>query len=81
MTFYNFVAMAAGALIVPYASYLNSLPIFVIGFILLFVFSGIGNGSTYKMIPRSSMPRLSSRSAPVRTSSRPMSEPFGDPVR
>ena len=51
VTFYNFVAMAAGALIVLYASYLNSLPIFVFGFILLFVFSGIGNGSTYKMIP------------------------------
>ena len=30
---------------------LNSLPIFVIGFVMLFVFSGIGNGSTYKMIP------------------------------
>ena len=51
VTFYNFVAMAVGALIVLYASDLNSLPIFVIGFILLFVFSGIGNGSTYKMIP------------------------------
>src|SRR4051794_41494339 len=24
---------------------------FVVGFVLLFVFSGIGNGSTYKMIP------------------------------
>jgi NNP family nitrate/nitrite transporter-like MFS transporter len=25
--------------------------LFLVGFILLFVFSGIGNGSTYKMIP------------------------------
>jgi NNP family nitrate/nitrite transporter-like MFS transporter len=33
------------------ASELNSFPIFVVGFIVLFVFSGIGNGSTYKMIP------------------------------
>jgi NNP family nitrate/nitrite transporter-like MFS transporter len=29
----------------------ESLPLFVVGFVLLFVFSGIGNGSTYKMIP------------------------------
>ena len=33
------------------ASRMNSLPVFVLGFVLLFVFSGIGNGSTYKMIP------------------------------
>ena len=51
VTFFNFIAMALGALIVLAASQLNSLPIFVIGFIVLFVFSGIGNGSTYKMIP------------------------------
>ena len=29
----------------------KSLPLFLIGFIALFVFSGIGNGSAYKMIP------------------------------
>jgi NNP family nitrate/nitrite transporter-like MFS transporter len=29
----------------------ESLPLFVVGFVLLFVFSGIGNGTTYKMIP------------------------------
>src|SRR5205807_5392780 len=28
-----------------------SLPAYVLGFVLLFVFSGIGNGSVYKMIP------------------------------
>jgi len=33
------------------ASRLESLPLFVVGFVLLFVLSGIGNGSTYKMIP------------------------------
>ena len=33
------------------ASQLESLPLFVVGFVLLFVLSGIGNGSTYKMIP------------------------------
>ena len=51
VTFYNFVAMAVGAVIVLVASQLNSLPVFIAGFVLLFVFSGVGNGSTYKMIP------------------------------
>jgi MFS transporter, NNP family, nitrate/nitrite transporter len=43
--------MAIGAAVVFTASQLESLPLFVVGFVLLFVFSGIGNGSTYKMIP------------------------------
>ena len=30
---------------------MHSLPLFISGFTLLFVFAGIGNGSTYKMIP------------------------------
>jgi NNP family nitrate/nitrite transporter-like MFS transporter len=51
VTFWNFVAMAVGASIVLVASMQRSLPVYLIGFVLLFVFSGIGNGSTYKMIP------------------------------
>ncbi|MGC5287887.1 nitrate/nitrite transporter [Micromonospora sp. DT231] len=51
VTFVNFVAMAAGASIVLLASQHRSLPLYLVGFIALFVFSGIGNGSTYKMIP------------------------------
>ncbi|MEU5785183.1 nitrate/nitrite transporter [Micromonospora lupini] len=51
VTFVNFVAMAAGASIVLLASQQRSLPLYLVGFIALFVFSGIGNGSTYKMIP------------------------------
>jgi len=51
VTFWNFVAMALGACVVLAASLAGSLPMFLVGFILLFVFSGIGNGSTYKMIP------------------------------
>ena len=43
--------MAIGATVVWTASQLESLPLFVVGFVLLFVLSGIGNGSTYKMIP------------------------------
>jgi NNP family nitrate/nitrite transporter-like MFS transporter len=51
VTFWNFVAMAVGAGIVLYASGERSLPLYLVGFIALFVFSGLGNGSTYKMIP------------------------------
>jgi MFS transporter, NNP family, nitrate/nitrite transporter len=51
VTFWNFVAMAAAAGTVLTASTQKSLPLFLVGFIALFVFSGVGNGSTYKMIP------------------------------
>src|SRR6266545_1619775 len=51
VTFWNFVAMAAAAGTVLVASRERSLPLFLVGFIALFVFSGVGNGSTYKMIP------------------------------
>src|SRR3954462_11918224 len=51
ITCWNFVAMAVGAAIVLTASRVESLPLFLLGFVLLFVLSGIGNGSTYKMIP------------------------------
>jgi MFS transporter, NNP family, nitrate/nitrite transporter len=51
ITCWNFVAMAAGAAVVFTASQVESLPLFVVGFVALFVLSGIGNGSTYKMIP------------------------------
>jgi NNP family nitrate/nitrite transporter-like MFS transporter len=51
VTFWNFVAMAAGAAVVLLASRQHSLPLYLVGFVALFVFSGVGNGSTYKMIP------------------------------
>jgi NNP family nitrate/nitrite transporter-like MFS transporter len=51
VTFWNFVAMAASAALVLIASADKSLGLFVTGFILLFVCSGLGNGSAYKMIP------------------------------
>jgi MFS transporter, NNP family, nitrate/nitrite transporter len=51
VTFWNFVLMAASAGAVLVASRQHSLPLFLVGFIALFVFSGVGNGSTYKMIP------------------------------
>ncbi|WKX70635.1 NarK/NasA family nitrate transporter [Streptomyces sp. XD-27] len=51
ITLGNFAAMAAATLVVVYASAERSLPVFLVGFIALFVLSGLGNGSTYKMIP------------------------------
>jgi len=61
VTLYVFVAMifAAGILVgagmlddaAPGAPTGGQLAAYVIGFILLFILSGIGNGSTYKMIP------------------------------
>ena len=51
VSFVNFVAMALGASVVLAASLMHSLPLYLVGFVLLFAFSGIGNGSVYKMIP------------------------------
>jgi NNP family nitrate/nitrite transporter-like MFS transporter len=51
VTFVNFIAMAAAAGVVLLASREHSLALFLTGFVALFVLSGIGNGSTYKMIP------------------------------
>jgi MFS transporter, NNP family, nitrate/nitrite transporter len=51
VTFVNFILMAVGAGTVLVAAQRLSLPLYIVGFIALFVFSGIGNGSTYKMIP------------------------------
>jgi MFS transporter, NNP family, nitrate/nitrite transporter len=51
VTSITFVAMAFGASVVLAAARLGSLPLYLVGFVALFVLSGIGNGSTYKMIP------------------------------
>ena len=50
-TLVNFALMAGASILVLEASTKHSLPMFMVGFMLLFVLSGIGNGSTYKMIP------------------------------
>jgi NNP family nitrate/nitrite transporter-like MFS transporter len=63
ITFATFVAMAAGASVVLAASQARSLPLYLIGFIALFVVSGVGNGSTYKMIP--AIFRARARAAPA----------------
>lgn len=51
ITLGTFVAMAAATGVVILASIRESLPVFLVGFVALFVLSGLGNGSTYKMIP------------------------------
>ncbi|MBD0743045.1 NarK/NasA family nitrate transporter [Streptomyces sp. CBMA152] len=51
ITLWNFAAMAVATGVVIYASVEKSLGVFLVGFISLFVLSGLGNGSTYKMIP------------------------------
>jgi NNP family nitrate/nitrite transporter-like MFS transporter len=51
VSLWNYLAMAAGASVILVASRLGSLPLFVFGFLALFTFTGVGNGSVYKMIP------------------------------
>ncbi|MFC9581911.1 MFS transporter [Streptomyces yangpuensis] len=51
ITLGTFLAMAAATGVVVLASQRSSLPVFLVGFVALFVLSGLGNGSTYKMIP------------------------------
>jgi MFS transporter, NNP family, nitrate/nitrite transporter len=50
-TFGNFALMALAGALVLAASVQQSLPLFCAGFVALFALSGLGNGSTYKMIP------------------------------
>ncbi|UED86052.1 nitrate/nitrite transporter [Streptomyces profundus] len=51
ITLATFVGMAVATGVVIAASRAESLPVFLVGFTALFVLSGVGNGSTYKMIP------------------------------
>lgn len=51
ITFGNFAAMAAATVVVVIASAQKSLALFLVGFIALFVLTGLGNGSAFKMIP------------------------------
>ncbi|MFF5535586.1 nitrate/nitrite transporter [Streptomyces cinerochromogenes] len=51
ITLWNYVGMAAATSVLIVASMQKSLPLFVSVFVVLFVLSGLGNGSTFKMIP------------------------------
>lgn len=51
VTLWNFAGMAVATVVVIAASGAHSLAAFTLGFIALFTLSGLGNGSTYTMIP------------------------------
>ncbi|MFF2556280.1 MFS transporter [Nocardia sp. NPDC058058] len=51
MTLYVFGGMAASTLLIMASLSAKNFPLYLFSFLLLFVFSGIGNGSTYRMIP------------------------------
>ncbi|GGW20333.1 MFS transporter [Streptomyces capoamus] len=51
ITLWNYVGMAAATAVLVVAGMRKSLPLFVCVFVVLFMLSGLGNGSTFKMIP------------------------------
>ncbi|MGW6294607.1 nitrate/nitrite transporter [Streptomyces sp. NPDC055058] len=51
ITLLNFAAMGAATAVLVVASVQRSLTLFTVAFVVLFVLTGLGNGSTYKMIP------------------------------
>ncbi|MFI2374048.1 nitrate/nitrite transporter [Streptomyces sp. NPDC018964] len=51
ITLWNFVAMGTATVVLIVASMRESLALFTVAFVVLFVLTGLGNGSTYKMIP------------------------------
>ena len=51
MTFWNFIAMGAATIGVMYFVEIKDFAGFLAMFLILFVTTGIGNGSTYRMIP------------------------------
>ncbi|MFJ9105113.1 nitrate/nitrite transporter [Streptomyces sp. NPDC102405] len=51
ITLWNYVGMGAATAVLIAASMAKSLGLFTVAFVVLFVLSGLGNGSTFKMIP------------------------------
>ncbi|MGC0340339.1 nitrate/nitrite transporter [Streptomyces sp. SLBN-8D4] len=51
ITLWNYVGMGAATAVLIAASMEKSLALFTVAFVVLFVLTGIGNGSTFKMIP------------------------------
>ncbi|MEW2119782.1 nitrate/nitrite transporter [Streptomyces sp. NPDC005474] len=51
ITLYNYVGMGAATAVLIAASMAKSLVLFTVAFVVLFVLTGLGNGSTFKMIP------------------------------
>jgi NNP family nitrate/nitrite transporter-like MFS transporter len=51
ISLWNYVGMGAATAVLIGASMEKSLALFTVAFVVLFVLSGLGNGSTFKMIP------------------------------
>lgn len=51
VTYWNFIAMGAATIGVMHYVDVKSFPGFLVSFLVLFVTTGIGNGSTFRMIP------------------------------
>ncbi|ANS65588.1 nitrate extrusion protein [Streptomyces lincolnensis] len=51
ITLYNYVGMGVATSVLIAASMEKSLALFTVAFVVLFVLTGLGNGSTFKMIP------------------------------
>jgi NNP family nitrate/nitrite transporter-like MFS transporter len=51
ITVASFSGLAAATAVTVAASALRSLPLFIVAFVVIFALSGLGNGSTYAMIP------------------------------
>src|SRR5258708_10350633 len=61
VTFWNFIAMGAATIGVMYFVDIKDFAGFLTTFLILFVTTGIGNGSTYRMIPAIFRDRKSTR--------------------
>jgi len=51
VTFWNFVAMTCGSAVLLYSLEVKAFGLFLFSFLALFITTGIGNGSTFRMIP------------------------------
>ncbi len=51
ISLWNYVAMGVATSVLIFASVQKSLALFTTAFVILFVLTGLGNGSTFKMIP------------------------------
>jgi NNP family nitrate/nitrite transporter-like MFS transporter len=51
VTFWNFVAMTLASLVLVYALGQKDFSLFLVAFLGLFITTGVGNGSTFRMIP------------------------------
>jgi len=51
LTFWNFVAMTGATAVLLYSLEIKAFGLFLVAFLALFITTGVGNGSTFRMIP------------------------------